>query len=66
MAVYGYCRVSTDEQARDGDSLAAQERRVAGYAMQNDWTVSECFVERGVSGSAKLVDCRKGRGCWRR
>ena len=26
MKVYGYCRVSTEEQARDGNSLAAQER----------------------------------------
>ena len=60
MAVYGYCRVSTDEQARDGNSLPAQERRIAGFAMQEDWAVDETFVERGVSGSMPLADRPEG------
>ena len=55
MKVYGYCRVSTAEQAANGNSLEAQERRVAGYAMQNDWTIEECLVEAGVSGSVALA-----------
>jgi putative DNA-invertase from lambdoid prophage Rac len=60
MAVYGYCRVSTEEQANEGNSLPAQERRVAGYAMLQDWPVDEVFVERGVSGSVKLADRQEG------
>jgi DNA invertase Pin-like site-specific DNA recombinase len=60
MAVYGYCRVSTDEQANGGSSLPAQERRVAGYAMLQDWSVDAVFVERGVSGSVKLADRPEG------
>lgn len=60
MKVYGYCRVSTEEQARDGNSLAAQERRILGYAMQNDWTMSQCFVEAGTSGSVPLAERVEG------
>ena len=58
--VFGYCRVSTDEQASDGNSLTAQQRRITGYAMQHDWEVSECFVERGVSGSVPLSERPEG------
>lgn len=60
MNVYGYCRVSTEEQARDGNSLSAQERRILGYAMQNDWCLSRCFVEAGTSGSVPLADRLEG------
>jgi DNA invertase Pin-like site-specific DNA recombinase len=60
MAVYGYCRVSTDEQPNEGNSLQAQERRVAGYAMLQDWPVDELFIERGMSGSVKLADRPEG------
>jgi putative DNA-invertase from lambdoid prophage Rac len=60
MAVYGYVRVSTEEQANEGNSLTAQERRVAGYAMLQDWPIDEVFVERGVSGSVKLADRPEG------
>jgi DNA invertase Pin-like site-specific DNA recombinase len=60
MAVYGYVRVSTAEQASEGNSLPAQERRVAGYAMLHDWSVDAVFVERGVSGSVKLADRPEG------
>jgi DNA invertase Pin-like site-specific DNA recombinase len=60
MAVYGYCRVSTEEQANEGNSLPAQARRVAGYAMLQDWAVDEVFVERGVSGSVKLAERPEG------
>jgi len=60
MAVYGYCRVSTEEQANEGNSLPTQERRVAGYAMLQDWLVDEIFVERGISGSVKLAERPEG------
>ena len=31
MPVYGYCRVSTDRQANEGESLGVQERQLQGY-----------------------------------
>jgi putative DNA-invertase from lambdoid prophage Rac len=51
MPVYGYCRVSTDRQADEGESLGAQQRQIKGYAMMLGQGLPKIFVERGVSGS---------------
>ena len=61
MAVYSYTRVSTTKQADKGESLEAQQRRVEGYAMQQDLTVDRRFVERGVSGSVPLDERPEGQ-----
>ena len=50
MAVYGYCRVSTDRQADEGESLRAQKRKIEGYAMMQDLALDNIFVEKAVSG----------------
>ena len=55
MATYAYCRVSTDRQADEGESLGAQERQIAGYAQMIDLTIDQVFVEKGVSGSKPLA-----------
>lgn len=60
MAVYGYVRVSTVRQADEGESLGAQERTIAGYAMMHGLTVHQAFIERGVSGSKPLADRPQG------
>jgi putative DNA-invertase from lambdoid prophage Rac len=59
--IYGYCRVSTSEQADDGSSLASQQQQITGYAMMKGWSVAEFFVERGVSGSVPLADRPEGQ-----
>jgi len=46
-----YSRVSTDEQAERGTSLADQQRRTAAYCETNGWEVAELFVDDGVSGA---------------
>jgi Resolvase, N terminal domain len=56
MAVYGYCRVSTDRQAGNGESLGAQRRTMEGYAMMMGMKIDQMFVERGVSGSKPLAE----------
>jgi DNA invertase Pin-like site-specific DNA recombinase len=61
MAVYGYCRVSTDRQADEGESLEVQRRKLEGYAMQQGWTLDRMFVERGVSGSRPLDERAEGQ-----
>jgi putative DNA-invertase from lambdoid prophage Rac len=61
MAVYGYCRVSTDRQADEGESLDVQRRKLEGYAMQHGWALDRVFVERGVSGSKPLDDRPEGQ-----
>lgn len=60
MATYGYSRVSTMSQAEDGDSLEAQDRRIAGYCQSEGLTLTRLFVERGVSGSKPFQDRPEG------
>lgn len=60
MATYAYTRVSTDRQANEGESLAVQERVVAGYAMQHDLVINHIYSERGVSGSKPLSERPEG------
>jgi len=63
---YGYARVSTSRQAKDGESLEVQERKIAGYATILGSEVVQTFVERGVSGGKPLAERTEGRRCWRR
>ncbi|PBB77883.1 resolvase [Mesorhizobium sp. WSM3879] len=61
MRVFGYVRVSTIEQASNGESLETQKAKITGYAMMQGWTVDEVFVEGGVSGSVPLADRPQGQ-----
>lgn len=56
MKVYGYVRVSTLNQAREGDSLEAQRKQVVAYAATKGFELPEdrVFVEAGVSGSVEF------------
>jgi DNA invertase Pin-like site-specific DNA recombinase len=49
-----YVRVSTEEQAREGVSLAAQEARLRAYATLRGLRVVEVVVDGGVSGGVAL------------
>lgn len=60
MAVYGYARVSTLEQARDGHSLGAQRSMLEGFAQSEGLRIERLFVDRGVSGSRPLAERRAG------
>lgn len=53
MKVYGYLRVSTETQAEKGYGLEAQRGEVVKYAEANGLTISEIFVDAGISGAAK-------------
>lgn len=52
-----YCRVSTKEQADEGNSLVSQERICREYAAKEGYEVVEVFIERGES--AKTADRTK-------
>jgi DNA invertase Pin-like site-specific DNA recombinase len=60
MAVYGYARVSTVEQAA-GTSLEEQARRIRGVAMAAGLAEPDIVVDAGVSGSVPL-DLRPAAG----
>lgn len=55
MTVYGYLRVSTDEQARSGLGRAAQRSAIAVEAARHGWAVVYA-TEDGVSGSVTPED----------
>lgn len=64
-----YIRVSTEEQAKEGYSLDAQEETLKKYCYRNDYDVAEKYIDDGKSGKNTdrpelqrlLKDCSKGR-----
>lgn len=62
MAVYGYVRVSTVTQAREGESLEAQRRQVMSYAASKGLELpgENVFVEAGISGGVEFQDRPEG------
>lgn len=49
-----YVRVSTEEQAREGVSLAAQTERIQAYCIANGLELVAILCDEGVSASRKL------------
>lgn len=65
-AAIAYVRVSTEEQARDGVSLDAQEERVRAYCHAAGLELVAVIREEGVSASKPLADRPKGSDLVRR
>jgi DNA invertase Pin-like site-specific DNA recombinase len=66
LAIYGYVRVSTEDQATDGQSLEVQQRQLEGWAMQRGCPLAEVVVEPGVSGGIPFADRPEGSKLWAR
>lgn len=45
-----YARVSTDDQAKDGFSIAAQLKRLNAYCKARNWQITGEYVDEGHSG----------------
>lgn len=45
-----YIRVSTDRQAKEGDSLEAQEKALRDYAKEHNYIIVDIYVDGGESG----------------
>jgi len=56
MAVFGYLRVSTLQQASEGESLETQKKQVLGYAESRGLKLGceDIFIEKGVSGGVEF------------
>ncbi len=56
MTVFGYVRVSTVQQATEGDSLESQTKQVLSYSVSRGLELdeSDVFIERGVSGGLEF------------
>jgi len=48
-----YTRVSTEEQAREGYSLSAQEERLRAHAKSQGWAVYKLYVDDGYSAGSR-------------
>ena len=60
-AAVGYVRVSTEEQAREGISLAAQQDRIEAYCRMQGLDLVHLYRDEGVSAGKKLTDRPEGR-----
>lgn len=60
MSVYGYCRVSTDKQAEEGESLGVQERQIQGWCLIAGVDLTETLIERGVSAAIPIMKRPEG------
>jgi len=64
----GYVRVSTDEQAKEGISLAAQSESIKSFCRAKDWDLMEIIRDEGLTakdlrraGIRKLIAMIKAR-----
>ncbi len=55
MDAIGYLRVSTEEQAADGVSQAAQRATLEAYAVLRKLNLIEIVTDEGVSGAKELA-----------
>jgi DNA invertase Pin-like site-specific DNA recombinase len=60
MAVYGYTRVSTEDQV-ENTSLDDQARQIKGISITHDLELDHIYEEKGVSGAVPLL--RREEGC---
>ena len=68
MRALGYCRVSTDEQAREGVSLDAQRSRIRAYCQAKELELVDMLTDDGISGKtlerpalqALVARCERG------
>ncbi|GAA4717173.1 recombinase family protein [Brevibacillus fulvus] len=44
-----YIRVSTEEQAREGFSIAAQQERLTAFIRSQSWEVADLYIDEGYS-----------------
>ena len=45
-----YVRVSTEEQAKEGYSIRAQQEKLRDYVRIKDWELYDIYVDEGISG----------------
>lgn len=60
MAVYGYTRVSTEDQV-ENTSLEDQARQIEGIALTHDLELTALLEEKGVSGAVPLFRREQGK-----
>ena len=46
-----YCRLSKDDNTGDSSSIISQQQMLEKYVRDNGWTVYECYIDDGYSGT---------------
>jgi DNA invertase Pin-like site-specific DNA recombinase len=55
--IYGYVRVSTDEQVKSGISLETQKQQITDFVREKyNREVDQFFADEGVSGTHAVLD----------
>ena len=62
MTIYGYARVSTVTQVKEGESLDTQKLQIQSYAISKglELDAANIFVEAGVSGGIEFANRPEG------
>src|SRR4051812_17046355 len=60
MVIGIYIRVSTDEQAQEGYSLAEQEHQCRAYCAGRGWTEVRIYRDEGLSAFKERISDRPG------
>ena len=53
--MYGYCRLSRDEDKENYASIEEQKRIIQDYATSRNWTISDFYIDDNVSGYTCLT-----------
>ena len=62
--IFAYCRVSTDEQVTNGQSLDVQESTLRGWASMHGRKIDQVVIEAGVSGGKEFAKRPEGAKLW--
>ena len=54
MRIIAYLRVSSDKQVKTGYGLSGQRTACEEYAARKGWTISEWYMDEGISGKLGL------------
>lgn len=46
-----YIRVSTEEQAKEGNSIEAQREKLVHYAKAKELDIARIYIDEGISGA---------------
>lgn len=57
---WGYCRVSSEKQANEGDSLDTQRRVIEAICTAEGYELAGVFAEPGISGSVAFAEREQG------
>ena len=54
--VYGYARISKDEDRSNYGSIETQKNIINEYALENGWRVEKIFIDDDISGYIPIED----------